>query len=134
MSLLVTHVPKYSVEPGPPASRNTHALPQTIQGHKHFPIFPQKNLPCPHLTEKLNLSGKDSSAQITQHCWCGRNRPLCICQEASEVLGFPLAAEYASDATEGFLDSCFISVIPARICRHLIPNQLHTARAMQGYT
>lgn len=38
------------------------------------------------------------------------------------------------DATEGFLDSCFISVIPARICRHLIPNQLHTARAMQGYT
>lgn len=28
------------------ASRNTHTLPQTIQGHRHFPIFPQKNLPC----------------------------------------------------------------------------------------
>lgn len=47
------------------ASRNTHTLPQTIQGHKHFPIFPQKNSPCPCLAEKLKFSSKGSSAQIT---------------------------------------------------------------------
>lgn len=47
------------------ASTNTHTLPQTIQGHKHFPVFPQKNSPCPCLAEKLKLNSKDSSAQIT---------------------------------------------------------------------
>lgn len=95
------------------ASRSTHTLPQTIQGHKHFPIFPQKNLPCPCPAEKLNLSSKDSSAQITQHCWCGRDRSLCISQGAAEVLGFPLAAEYSSWCNwkiSGFLFySCFSS-------------------------
>lgn len=75
------------------ASRNTHTLPQTIQGHKHFPIFPRKR-PCPCPAEQLNLNSKDSSAQITQHCWCGRDRSPCISQGAAEVLGFPLAAEY----------------------------------------
>jgi len=47
------------------ACRNTHALPETIQGLKHFPFFPQRNSPCPHLAEKRNLSSKDNFAWVT---------------------------------------------------------------------
>lgn len=45
------------------ACRNTHALPETIQGHKHFPFFPRRNSPCPRLTEKQ--SSKDNFAWMT---------------------------------------------------------------------
>lgn len=130
-SLLVTHVLKYSVEPGP-QSKQKH--PHTSTDHPGTQTL--SNLP----PEKLALLRSSTSAAKTalprspSTAGVGGTDPCASLREHLRCWVFLWLQDTLPDATERFLDSCFISIIPARICRQLIPNQLHTATAMQRYT
>lgn len=93
-SLLVTHVPKYFVEPGPQSMQKHPRASRDYPGTQTLSILPPEKLALssPHWEAKqqrqLCLDDRVDVVELAQLSWRGRNRPTCTHRGASQGDGF----------------------------------------------
>lgn len=117
----------------PRACRNTHALPDSVQGHKHFQFFLWRNPICPCLLSRDTAMHPAWISSQGRDCWMcgwmdrwadGQTDHHTLVRQQLKVSDFPLAADSFPGAAGGCLGSGFVSVIPAKLCSQTISHQL----------